>query len=171
MCGWSCRDWGMWRLRSRDLPTCAVQIFRRPCESRTVATDACFRQRQLAPTLRRQAAASDRARCAHLSAARKRQSRAAAMFFPTSVLPIRKESFSRPSSFARFVELSNAENLPRPRRLPCSASSSRTFLRLSPVASANSQSIVWFGAWTEWTTRWTSLCATSRAGALRGRLR
>jgi hypothetical protein len=42
--------------------------------------------------------------------------------------------------------------LPRPRLLPCSVSSNRTSLLWLPVASAYSQSIVCFGAWTEWTT-------------------
>jgi hypothetical protein len=65
----------------------------------------------------------------------------------------RKKSFSRPSLFAKSVELSNVGSLLRPRLLPCSVSSSRTFLLLSPVAWANSQLIVWFGAWTDWTTK------------------
>jgi hypothetical protein len=40
--------------------------------------------------------------------------------------------------------------LPRPRPPPYSVSSSWTSLLLLPVASANSQSIVWFGASTDY---------------------
>jgi predicted XRE-type DNA-binding protein len=41
---------------------------------------------------------------------------------------------------------------------------------VAALVTASFRSIVWFGAWIDWTTRLTSLCAKSRAGLPREQL-